>query len=123
MFAVKCSYITYWLLTDSWIKVRSSVSSGSFNVFIVVTALNASLAVVGCDEYTDLCTRFHITAFPTILLFTPPTIDNPVSLTGTLDSTHLLKALVQSSNEPGDIPLVKQYNLKFSVDDVFLFLG
>lgn len=85
---------------------------------VMVTALNSSLAVVGCDEYTDLCTRFHVTAFPTVLLFTPPTINDPAPLTGILDSTHLLKALAQSSDEPGEIPLVKQYNgdwLKFQL--------
>ena len=71
-----------------------------------MTALNTSLAVVGCDDYTDLCTRFHITSFPTVLLFTPPTIDDPVPLTGTLDSTHLLKALGQSIDKPGENPLV-----------------
>jgi thioredoxin-related protein len=62
--------------------------------------------MVGCDEYTDLCTRFHITSFPTVLLFTPSTIDDPVPLTGTLDSTHLLKALGQLSDESVENTLV-----------------
>lgn len=75
-------------------------------VLFFVTALNSSLAMVGCDEYTDLCARFHITSFPTVLLFTPPTIDDPVPFMGTLDSTHLLKALGQSSDESVESPLV-----------------
>ena len=62
--------------------------------------------MVGCDEYTDLCARFHITSFPTVLLFTPSTIGGPVPLMGTLDSTHLLRALGQSSDESVENPLV-----------------
>ena len=73
----------------------------------MTVAQSASVAIVYCDEYTDLCTRFHITSFPTVLLFTLPTIDDPLPLTGTLDSSHLLKALYQSDDEPGDNPLVE----------------
>ena len=70
------------------------------------TALNVSLATVGCDEFTELCTRLHVTTYPTVLLFTPSTLHSPQPLTGTLDSIHLLAALGQLSTDHDDASLV-----------------
>lgn len=70
-------------------------------------ALNVSLATVGCDEFTDLCTRFHITTYPTVLVFTPSTLHSPEPLAGALDSSHLLAALGQSSAERDATSLVR----------------
>lgn len=70
-------------------------------------ALNVSLTTVGCDEYTELCTRFQVTDYPTVLIFTPSTLHSPVPLTGPLDATHLLAALGQPIRESEHISLVR----------------
>ena len=70
---------------------------------LLYLALNVSLGVIGCDNYTEICFRYQIKAYPTVLLFTPSTINNPSLLTGTLDSTQLLMVLGQYEDKLGSL--------------------
>lgn len=69
------------------------------NPLFLNSALNISLTVVGCDNYTELCSRYRIKSYPTVLVFTPSTINNPMPLIGILDSTQLLAVLTQSEDK------------------------
>lgn len=60
---------------------------------------------MNCADFTDLCSRYGVTTFPTALLFTPSTLHTPSPLTAkpsTLDSVHILNALGQQSLEETD---------------------
>lgn len=59
--------------------------------------LNISLAIVGCENHTELCISYQVTVYPTVLLFTPSTIKNPTPISGIMDSSHLLAELGQKS--------------------------
>ena len=74
--------------------------------------LNVSLAVVGCENYTELCTRYGINTYPTVLLFTPSTVSNPTPLPGILDPTQLLAAFSQTGEDERD-PLVRTISKQF----------
>jgi len=60
------------------------------------TAASVALGSVACDGYTDLCTRYNITTYPTVLTFTPDTLASPTHFSpsvGIIDSVHLVKLL------------------------------
>lgn len=70
---------------------------------------NVTFGAVGCEVYTTICARYGVTTFPTLLTFTPSTLDSPSSppSVGVLDSVRLLQALGQGEElENGDTTLV-----------------
>ena len=60
-------------------------------------ALNASLALVSCADYTDVCSHYAITSYPGVKLF-HSSAAAVSDYTGVLDARHLLQALGQESH-------------------------
>ena len=66
------------------------------SLYYYFSADSVALGGVACNAYTDLCTRYNITDYPTVLIFTPNTLGSPAYFpqsAGVIDSVRLQKLL------------------------------